>query len=153
MSPTSWSTCHRARVGERLYPLRLALHGPYHTPLVRHVADRAAPNGSAAWTGSAPRLALVDGRGARWSPWSTDPAALRDYTLDEQVTTPFDFAGSMRVALREWAPDLLVLPGPGNSLGGICGQVLVREGYRGIHSRADFERVQRSSPVIVSMRR
>ncbi len=140
------------RVGERLYPLRLALHGPYHTPLVRHVADRARQRlGGLDW--QVPRLALVDGRGARWSPWSTDPAALRDYTLDEQVTTPFDFAGSMRVALREWAPDLLVLPGPGNSLGGICGQVLVREGYRGIHSRADFERVQRSSPVIVSMRR
>ena len=30
-----------ARVGERLYPLRLALHGPYHTPLVSHVARAA----------------------------------------------------------------------------------------------------------------
>ncbi len=140
------------RIGERLYPLRLALHGPYHTPLVAHVAAEApARLAGLAW--QRPRIALVDGRGGRWSPWSTDPAALRDYTLGEQVTTPFDFATAVRVALREWAPDLLILPGPGNSLGGICGQVLVREGYRGIHSRADFEAVQRSSPVIISMRR
>ncbi len=140
------------RLGERLYPVRLALHGPYHTPLVRHVAEGARDRlNGLAW--QAPRIALVDGRGARWSPWSTDPAALRDYTLGEQVTTPFDFAASLRVTLREWAPDLLVLPGPGNSLGGICGQVLVREGYREIHSRADFEAVQRRDPVILSMRR
>jgi hypothetical protein len=139
-------------LGERVYPLRLALHGPYHTPLVRHVAERARERlGSLGW--QTPRIALVDGRGTRWSPWSTDPLALRDYTLGEQLTTPFDFAGSVRVALREWAPELLVLPGPGNSLGGICGQVLVREGYRGIHSRADFEATQRREPVILAMRR
>jgi [acyl-carrier-protein] S-malonyltransferase len=99
-------------------------------------------------------VTLVDGRGARWTPWSTDPAALRDYTLGEQVTTPYRFASSLRVALREHAPDVLVLPGPGNSLGGICGQLVMAEGYRGIRSRADFEATQRSpTPVILSMRR
>ncbi len=139
-------------IGERLYPLRLALHGPYHTPLVEHVSIEARER-LAALSWQLPRIALVDGRGVRWSPWSTDPAALRDYTLGEQVTTPFDFATAVRVALREWAPDRLVLPGPGNSLGGICGQILVREGYRQIRSRADFEAVQRSSPLILSMRR
>jgi [acyl-carrier-protein] S-malonyltransferase len=92
--------------------------------------------------------------GRRWTPWSTDPAALRDYTLREQVTTPFRFAVSVRVALREEAPDVLVLPGPGNSLGGICGQLIVAEGYRGIRSREDFEAVQRSeSPIVLSMHR
>ena len=30
------------KIGERLYPLRLAMHGPYHTPLVEHVAAGAA---------------------------------------------------------------------------------------------------------------
>jgi len=140
------------RIGERQYPLRLALHGPYHTPLLEHVAAEARERlGTLGWR--RPHIALVDGRGARWSPWSTDPLALRAYTLGEQVTTPFDFATAVRVALREWAPDLLVLPGPGNTLGGICGQILVREGYRRIRSRADFEEVQRSSPLILSMRR
>ena len=141
------------RVGERLFPLRLALHGPYHTPLVEHVADAAAERlADLAWR--APTLPLIDGRGARWTPWSTDPLALRDYTLGEQLTTPFRFATSLRVALREYAPDVLVLPGPGNSLGGICGQLVVAEGYRGMRTRADFEDAQHSgTPVVLSMRR
>lgn len=140
-------------VGERLFPLRLAMHGPYHTPLVAHVAD-AARERLADLRWRAPLATLIDGRGSRWTPWSTDPAALRDYTLGEQVTTPFRFSASIHVALREEAPDLLVLPGPGNSLGGICGQLVVGEGYRGIRSREDFEAAQRSgAPVVLSMRR
>jgi malonyl CoA-acyl carrier protein transacylase len=141
------------RVGERLFPLRLAQHGPYHTPLVEHVAVAArASLGDLDWR--SPSITLVDGRGARWTPWSTDPAALRDYTLGEQLTMPFDFAASVSVVLREHAPELLVLPGPGNSLGGVCGQLVVAEGYRGIRSRPDFEAAQASErPVILSMRR
>jgi [acyl-carrier-protein] S-malonyltransferase len=141
------------KVGERLYPLRLAQHGPYHTPLVGHVAEAArATLADLAW--SPPAVTLVDGRGVRWTPWSTDPAALRDYTLGVQVTTPYRFASSVQVILREHAPDVLVLPGPGNSLGGICGQIVTAEGYRDIRSRADFEAVQAGSrPVILSMRR
>lgn len=141
------------RIGERLFPLRLAQHGPYHTPLVAHVAE-AARSALAGLDWRPPRMTLVDGRGARWSAWSTDPAELRDYTLGEQLTTPFDFATSVTVLLREHAPDVLVLPGPGNSLGGICGQLIVSEGYRGIRSRADFDLAQASDrPVILSMRR
>jgi acyl transferase domain-containing protein len=141
------------RIGERIFPLRLALHGPYHTPLLEHVAEAAADRlADLHW--QRPSVTLIDGRGGRWSPWSTDPAALRDYTLGEQVTTPFRFAVSLHVALREHAPDVLVLPGPGNSLGGICGQLVVTEGYRGIRTRAAFEAAQRSAaPVVLSMRR
>ena len=141
------------KLGERQFPLRLALHGPYHTPLVAHVAARAqAQLSDLAWR--EPAATLIDGRGVRWTPWSTDPAALRDYTLGEQVTSPYRFATSLRVALREEAPDALVLPGPGNSLGGICGQAIVTEGYRGIRSREEFEEAQRSEdPLVLSMRR
>jgi [acyl-carrier-protein] S-malonyltransferase len=139
-------------VGERRYPLRLAMHGPYHSPLAAPVASAARGRlADLAWT--APRMAIVDGRGARWSPWSTDPLALRDYTLGEQVTTPYRFATSLRVALREWAPEIMVLPGPGNSLGSICAQIVVAEGYRGIRSRADFDFAQGSAPLVLSMRR
>ena len=140
------------RIGERIYPLRLALHGPYHTPLVAHVAT-AARERLAGLTWGPPQVTLIDGRGARWTPWSTDPAPLRDYTLGDQVTTPYRFATSLRVALREEAPDLLVLTGPGNSLGGICGQVIAAEGYHGIRGRADFAAAQRDHPLVLSMRR
>ena len=141
------------KLGERLFPLRLAMHGPYHTPLVEHVARRARQQ-LANLTWRTPAATLIDGRGARWTPWSTDPGALRDYTLGAQVTTPYLFADSVRLALREEAPAVLVLPGPGNSLGGICGQLLVAEGYRGIRSREDFEAAQVSdAPLVLSMRR
>lgn len=141
------------RIGERMFPLRLAQHGPYHTPLVEHVAS-AARTALDDLDWRAPAITLVDGRGARWTPWSTDPAHLRDYTLGEQLTTAFDFATCVNVVLREHAPDLLVLPGPGNSLGGVCGQLVVAEGYRGIRSRADFEAAQSTDrPVVLSMRR
>jgi [acyl-carrier-protein] S-malonyltransferase len=139
-------------VGERRYPLRLAMHGPYHSPLAAPIASAARDRlANLAWT--APQMALVDGRGARWTAWSTDPLALRDYTLGEQVTTPYRFATSLRVALREWAPEIIVLPGPGNSLGSICAQIVVAEGYRGIRSRADFDFAQGSAPLVLSMRR
>jgi acyl transferase domain-containing protein len=141
----------RLRIGARLYPLRLALHGPDHTPLVAHIAERAALRLAHLRWGR-PQVTLIDGRGARWTPWSTDPGKLREYTLGEQVTTPYQFAASLRVALREEAPDRLVLTGPGNSLGGVCGQLLATEGYHGIRSRADFARVQQRDPLILSLR-
>ncbi len=140
-------------MGPTGYPMRLAQHGPYHTPIVRPVAE-----GATATLGrldfKPPKITLIDGRGRRHSPWSTDPQALRAYTLGVQLVTPYGFTTSVRVALREDAPDYLVLPGPGNTLGGICGQILVAEGYRGIRRRDEFDRVQESdAPVVISMRR
>ena len=71
-----------------------------------------------------------------------------------QLADPTTIPTRVRVALREEAPDVLLLPGPGNSLGGICGQLVVAEGYRGIRSREAFEAVQRSeAPVVLSMHR
>jgi len=140
-------------MGPSLFPYRLKQHGPYHTPLLSEVARKAqARLDRLDWR--APRTALVDGRGARWSPWSTDPAALRDYTLGAQVVTPYDFTASVATALREHAPDLVALTGPGNTLGGICGQVAVQQRWRGVRSRDDFERLQESDrPLVWSMRR
>ena len=79
---------------------------------------------------------------------------LRDYTLGAQVTTPFDFSATVRVALREFAPDMLCLPGPGNTLGSIVAQVAIAEGWRSLGDRTDFERLQESDrPLVWSMRR
>jgi [acyl-carrier-protein] S-malonyltransferase len=141
------------RLGERQFPLRLALHGPDHTPLVRHIAG-AAQQAFAGLEWRVPETTLIDGRGRRFTPWSTDPQELASYTLDEQVVSRFDFATALRVALREYAPDVLLLPGPGSSLGGIVGQIMVAEGYRGIRSRAAFEAAQTGrQPLVLSMRR
>ena len=140
-------------VGKTTYPFRLAQHGPYHTPLATPVSRRAARELAGLEFGR-PRTTLVDGRGARFSPWSTDVAGLAAYTLGHQIDHPFDFTAGLRVVLHEHAPERIVLPGPGNTLGGVCGQVLVATGWRGIASRADFERVQSGeTPVLDSHRR
>ena len=141
------------KLGTTSYPFRLAQHGPYHTPLASGVGARARE----ALTDlefRAPRIALVDGRGVRFTPTATDVDALRDYTLGAQVDTPYDFTTSVRVVLSEYAPARIVLPGPGNTLGGVVGQVLVRLGWRGIASRAGFERAQEGAdPPLESIRR
>ena len=137
----------------RQFPLRLAMQGPDHTPLAEGVAEAAADR-LAGLRWRAPEATLVDGRGARWTPWSADPAELRDYSLGEQLVAPFRFATALRVALREHAPELVVVAGPRSSLTGIVGQVAVDEGYRGIRSRAAFEAAQRSAaPLVLSMGR
>ncbi len=49
---------------------------------------------------------------------------------------------------------MVLLPGPGASLGAACAQLIVAEGYRGIRSRTEFEAVQASqAPILLSMRR
>ncbi len=140
-------------MGAHAYPMRLAQHGPYHTPLLDAVAAKAADRlAGLGWR--APQITLIDGRGRRHTPWSTDLEELRDYTLGEQVTSPYDVALGFRVLLREYAPARIVLPGPGNTMGSIAAQALIAEGWRGIRSRAEFEKSQESADAIVeSMRR
>lgn len=141
------------QVGKARYPFKLVQHGPYHTPLVAEVSEEARAR-LARLTWRRPRVPMIDGRGVRFTPWSTDTRALRDYTLRAQVIEPYDFRASVRVALREYAPDAVWLPGPGNTLGGVCGQILIQERWRNIGSRADFEVAQAESDApIVSMRR
>jgi malonyl CoA-acyl carrier protein transacylase len=140
-------------VAERTYPLRLAGGDGWHTPLRREAADRAADSiGDLTW--DRPNVTLVDDRGARFTPWSTDPADLAAQSLRGQAGSTYDFAAGLRVALREYAPDVVLLPGPGASLGAACAQVIVAEGYRGIRSRTEFEEAQSGvAPILLSMRR
>jgi [acyl-carrier-protein] S-malonyltransferase len=139
------------QIGAHRYPRRLALHAPQHTPLMSDVSD-AARERLADLAFRMPRMPVIDGRGRIFGPWSTDPAELAAYTLGEQLTTPYRFATSVRVALREYAPDTVLLPGPGSSLAASCGQVIVSEGYRGIRSRAELDAVQRGdAPLLVPL--
>jgi hypothetical protein len=75
------------------------------------------------------------GHSVRFTSWSADTVRLRDYILRNQVTQPYDFATSVHATLREHAPDQLVLLEPGNTLGAICGQILLSEGWRGVRDR------------------
>lgn len=140
-------------IGRRSYPVRLAAPDGWHTPMrAEAIATAAATLPTMAW--ERPNVTLVDGRGARFTPWSTDPSELADQSIRRQGTVTSDLAASMRVVLREFAPDVVLLAGPGRSLGGACAQVVVMEGYRGLRTRATFEAAQGGpNPVLLALRR
>lgn len=134
------------------FPLRLPLHSAFHTPLMADTAARAGRE--LRWLGwSAPRLPLIDGTGRQWRPRWADPGALGAYTLGPQVTETFDFSAMVRVALGAYAPDVIVLPGPGSNLGGAVAQVMIASGWQGLEGKADFLARQKSQrPLLLSLR-
>ena len=136
--------------GERRFPLQLPLHSAFHTALMQPTSDRAGVD-LADLRMRAPTVPLVDGIGRVHAPLRADPAVLLDYTLGGQVTDPYDFTLSVRTALRQLAPDVVVCLGPGNALGGPIARILVEEGWRGARSREDLDTLQQSdTPVLLS---
>lgn len=134
------------------YPFQLVNHGAFHTPLMNSISERAFHElGKLAW--QKPQLPLIDGCGKVWHPHSTGLDQLLDYTLGHQVYAPYDFTQAITVALKEFAPDHLVLLGPGNSLGGAVGQILIRNRWQGLRSKADFVERQKENPILISLGR
>ena len=133
-------------------PLRLAGHGPFHTPLMFGSSDKAKAELPASLFGR-PALPLVDGRGHIWRRFSSDPAEIGDYSFGHQILAPYDFALSVEVAVKEFAPDVIILPGPGDTLGGAIAQSLIGIGWRGLAGKADFMARQASDPILLSMGR
>ncbi len=133
-------------------PLRLAGHGPFHTPLMFGSSDKAMAELPHALF-HRPALPLVDGRGRIWRRHASDPAMLWDYTFGHQILAPYDFALSVQVAVKEYAPDVIILPGPGDTLGGAIAQSLIGIGWQGIRSKADFAARQAADPILLSMGR
>ncbi|HEV2866686.1 MAG TPA: ACP S-malonyltransferase [Allosphingosinicella sp.] len=134
-------------------PMRLVNHGPFHTPMMRGSSERAMASLPAEWF-SGPNLPMIDGRGHIWRRFATDPQALRHYTFVTQILETYDFTRAMQVAVREHAPDRIILLGPGDTLGGAIAQALIATEWRGMKSKSDFQDRQRSSdPVLLSMGR
>ena len=134
------------------FVLRLLGNSAFHSDLMDSVVERArAQLGDLGLR--APTVPLIDGRGVQWRPLTAGADDLRDYTLATQVTETFDFTAAVRVALREYAPERLVLLGPGESLGSAVAQVLIAERWQGIDSREAFLARQAAEPVVVSMAR
>lgn len=137
---------------EKRFPMRLANHAAFHSPLQAPVSAEAMQAlGPALF--SQPRCPLIDGRGAIWWPHATDPADLRAYTLGHQITEPYDFTRAITVAAREFAPDLFILTGPGDTLGGAMAQSLIAANWLGMKTKEDFLAAQASGPLLAAMGR
>lgn len=132
------------------YPFQLINHAAFHTPLLKETSERAFRELPASLF-QTPRIPMIDGRGKIWQPYSTSTAELYQYTFGHQVTDPYDFTTSITVALKEFAPDRLVLLGPGNSLGGSIGQILIKNNWKGLTKKAEFSALQKENPFLISM--
>jgi acyl transferase domain-containing protein len=133
-------------------PLRLVNHGPFHTPLMQGSSERALATLPPGWFGS-PARALVDGRGHIWRPFASRPEALHGYTFVTQILETYNFTRAIQVAVKEYAPDRIVLLGPGDTLGGAIAQALIAIQWRGLRSKADFQEMQASDPFLLAMGR
>jgi [acyl-carrier-protein] S-malonyltransferase len=143
------ATLPRVQRGERTFPLQLPLHSAFHTSLMQPTAARAQQE-LRDLAFRAPEVPLVDGRGVIFRPLGADPQELARYTLGHQVVRPYDFATSLVTALHHCGPDLVVLLGPGNPLGGPVARTLVADGWRGHQTRASFEAASREDPFLLS---
>ncbi len=142
----------RQRRGSREFPLQLPLHSAFHTPLLAATSARAIRELSDLAL-KAPVHPLIAGDGRSFRPWA-DPLEVLDYTLGHQVTAPYDLTLAVQTAVGTYAPDLIVLPGPGDTLGAPVAQILIGMGWRGLRDRADFEDAQASdAPILASMAR
>ena len=133
-------------------PVQLPKHGAFHTPLLEDITETAQgslPQGPFA----APEIPMIDGRGVIWTKESTDLDALYDYTLFTQIVETYDFAKSIEVACKEFAPDRLMLMGPGSSLGAPIAQSLIQHHWRDIASREDFMAIQAQDPFLIALGR
>ncbi|WP_141733168.1 ACP S-malonyltransferase [Oligoflexus tunisiensis] len=124
------------KVGD--YPFQLVNHAAFHTPLLYETSRRAMELIPARFF-NRPQLPLIDGRGRIWQPYATDVDELYDYTLGHQVYATYDFNAAVTVALKEFAPDALWLLGPGSSLGGAIGQVMVKNKWQNVVDKDSFK--------------
>lgn len=132
------------------FPMRLMHHAAFHSPLLDHIvpmARDANPRGDFG-TGSIP---AIDGQGKLWSPKAFDPNAIYDYTLGAQLNRTYDFTRAVRVAAAEYAPDRIIVLGPGTTLGAPTAQALIASNWRGLSGKADFQARQAADPLILSM--
>ena len=137
---------------EKRFPMRLAHHGAFHTPLQAPVSASALETLGPSLFGQ-PEIPLIDGAGRIWWPHASAPDRLRRYTLASQVVEPYHFARALAVGVREFAPDAVIVLGPGTTLGGSVIQSLIAANWRGMTDRAAFEETQARDPVVISMGR
>lgn len=134
----------------QIYPLRLSNHAAFHSPLMQTISNQARET-LAVNLFQPPTVPLIDGRANIWSPLSSDVAKLWDYTLGHQLLETYDFTRAIQVCVQEFAPDCLIIPGPGNALGAVTAQALIDIQWQGLNSRQAFIERQHTDPFVLSM--
>jgi [acyl-carrier-protein] S-malonyltransferase len=132
------------------FPLRLMHHAAFHSPLLNHVVPMARSDNPLSDFGVG-EIPAIDGQGRIWSPRAFNRDAIYAYTLGGQLTDSYDFTRAVQVAAAEFAPDTVIVLGPGTTLGAPIVQALIASGWRGLSGKADFQARQQDEPILISM--
>lgn len=132
------------------FPMKLNYHAAFHSPLLDHIVPLAQAANPASDFGPGV-IPAIDGTGRIWSPKAFDPAAIYDYTLGAQINRTYDFSRAVQVAAKEFAPDKIIVLGPGTTLGAPTAQGLIASGWRGLTGKIDFQARQAENPLLISM--
>lgn len=141
-----------APAGPGRFPMGLQNHAGFHSVLQQPISDKAKATLPVEWFGM-PQIPLIDGRGHIWRPYASDAGALWDYTLGHQVVETYDFTTAVQVAVREFAPDCVIVLGPGDTLGGAVAQSLIGIRWRNLDSKTAFTALQATAPYLLAMGR
>ncbi len=135
---------------EDRYPMQLNKHAAFHSSILNHLVpiaqDRLSPD-----LFKMPDIPLVDGVGKIWTPYSTDVENLYQYTLGAQINKTYNFSRAVEVAVKEFAPDKVIITGPGTTMGAPVAQELIRHNWHGISTKSQFKALQAEDPYIISM--
>ena len=134
------------------YPFQIPYHSAFHTPLLNEITYLAKDKNSIEIFDK-PKIPIIDGMGNIWSNFSTNISKLYDYTFGYQIVNPFDYTKAITVAIKEFAPDKIILLGPGNSLGAPTAQILIKENWLEMDSKESFQAIQDEKSYIISMSR
>ncbi len=132
------------------FPFRLQHHSAFHSPVLNHIP----PLAKAKLDSSQFRMAeipLIDGRGKIWQPGAYSVDEIYDYTFDHQICNTYGFSKAIEVCLKEFAPDKLIILGPGTTLGPPVAQELIKQRWLGLCSKSDFITLQEDDPFVLSM--
>lgn len=132
------------------FPLRLMHHAAFHSPLLNHIVPMARSDNPLSDFGVG-EIPAIDGQGRIWSPRAFNRDAIYAYTLGAQLTDSYDFTRAVQVAAAEFAPDTVIVLGPGTTLGAPVAQALIASGWRGLSGKADFHARQQREPMLISM--
>jgi [acyl-carrier-protein] S-malonyltransferase len=132
------------------FPMRLNHHAAFHSALLDHIIPLAkARNPCSDFFGG--QIPLIDGAGRIWSPNAFDTGAIYDYTLGAQINKTYDFSRAVQIAAAEFAPDKIIVLGPGTTMGAPVAQALIGAHWRGLSGKGDFLARQKSDPFLLSM--
>lgn len=132
------------------FPMRLMNHSAFHSELQNENSLRGK-TALPLTLFDQPNIPLIDGRGHMWQPQTVELRDLWEYTFGHQVTETYDFTKAVVNSVKELAPEIVIVLGPGTTLGGASAQALISCGWESLNTKKDFTDRQEKDPYLAAM--